>query len=439
MRGRVESLSNGAHGIVRSDGKVYFVRATAPGDEIEFEVREEHRSYAFAEMTALLAAGPARRQPPCEYLPRCGGCPWQHVDYAAQLAAKERSVAELLRRVAGLTAPRVLPILGSPHELGYRRRLSLRVENRRLGYFAAASHDLVPVRHCLLAEPALEGAIERAQGWIDVIATRVKRIEIAAAAGGTGAVFAAQAEGAFAAADGAATEAFLAGAAGIAGIVLRGRGWRRAWGAERIVLAGGDGEAIEVPAGGFAQVNAAANLAMVGTVLDFAAATAADRVLDLYAGFGNLTFPLARVAGAVTAVERDAAAVEAGARHARARGLGHVSFVRADVAAFLDAPRRGDERPTLAVLDPPRSGAAEAIEPLLRLAPPRLVYVSCNPATLARDLALLARRYTVGRVQPIDFFPQSPHVETVVELRLTETEPLPMVAPFGSGEPPPEE
>jgi 23S rRNA (uracil1939-C5)-methyltransferase len=420
MRGRVESLAYGPHGVVRAGGKVYFVRQTAPGDEIEFEVREEHRSYAFAETTALLEPGETRRQPPCEYLPRCGGCPWQHVTYEAQLLAKERAVGDLLRRVGGLGAAQVLPILRSPREFGYRRRLSLRVEGRRVGYFAGGSHELIPIAHCLLAAPALDGAIPIAEEWVGSLATTVKRIEVAAEGTEDRFVLAAQAEGSFAPADDDATAVLLRRHPRLVGAALRGRGWRRSWGdAETRVSAGGDC-LLSLAAGSFVQVNEEANRAMVAVVLDFARCAPADHVLDLYAGFGNLTFPLARVAAQVTAVERDPGAAEAGREHARGHGHERVTFVAGDVAPFLEACVRRGDRYDVVVLDPPRSGAAEAARELLRMRPRRLVYVSCNPSTLARDLRSLAPRYTVGRVQPIDFFPHSYHVETVVELWLTD-------------------
>lgn len=416
LRGRVESLAYGAHGVARIDGKVYFVRGAAPGDEVEIEVREEHRSYAFADIVSLLQPGEARRVPPCEYLPRCGGCPWQHLSEAAQAEAKQALVADLLRRVGRIEAPPVLPILTPGKPLGYRRRLSLRVEGGVVGYFAGGSHDLVAVEHCLLAAPELEGALPLAQEWVSLLATRIKRVEIAGDGGG-GLVFAAQAEGALGRGDAEATAQLRARRPQLRGVSIHGRGWRQSWGDPRVRVEV-TGETLDLPAGSFVQVNDQANAVLVRAVLDYARCGGEDEVLDLYAGFGNLSFPLARRARRVTAVERDGESVRAGERHARERGDGRVSFVAADVATFLRAAVR---RVDIAVLDPPRSGAAEAIEPLLRLAPRRIVYVSCNPSTLARDLHSLAPRYRLVRVQPIDFFPQTYHVEAVAEIELTDT------------------
>src|SRR6185295_19220078 len=199
--------------------------------------------------------------------------------------------------------PPVLPILTPGDELGYRRRISLRVEAGRVGYFAGASHELVPVDHCLLAAPALAEAIPLAQKWVGALSTRVKRIEIAAAGDGDRLVCTAQAEGQLAPGDDDISVAFLAAEARVQGLTLRGRGWHRLWGDDRVRIPLATGESIAVPAGSFTQVNAIANELLVGVVLDFAACTGSESVLDLYAGFGNLTFPLAHRAREVMAVE----------------------------------------------------------------------------------------------------------------------------------------
>jgi 23S rRNA (uracil1939-C5)-methyltransferase len=179
LRARVESLAYGPHGVARVDGKVHFVRTVAPGDEVELEVREDRGTYAYADLLRVVAAGPARRQPPCPYLPRCGGCPWQHVGEDVQADSKERAVRDLLARVGGIADPPVRPLLRAAPAFGYRRRLGLRVADRRVGFLVAHSHDLVPVDACLLGAPELDGAIAIAQGWIAALETAVNRIEVA--------------------------------------------------------------------------------------------------------------------------------------------------------------------------------------------------------------------------------------------------------------------
>src|SRR5512143_666324 len=130
-------MAYGPHAVARHDGKVLFVRGAAPGEEVEAVVREERRAYAYADTVAVLRPSSARRPTPCPYLPRCGGCPWQHLDYAAQLDAKRQLVREHLRRIGGLDVA-VEPVLPSPREYGYRRRVKLRVEAGEVGFYAAA-------------------------------------------------------------------------------------------------------------------------------------------------------------------------------------------------------------------------------------------------------------------------------------------------------------
>ena len=413
---RIESLAHGPHGIARIDGKVHFVRQTVPGDEVEIEVEEDHRAYAYARVTRLVVAGAARRAAPCVYLPRCGGCPWQHIAYDTQAAAKETTVRELLVRVGGLDASVVRPILRAATEYGYRRRLSLRVEDGQIGFLAAASHDVVPIERCLIAQDRLDGAIPLVRDWLAGLATRVKRVEVVATGEDDRVALVAQAEGELVASDADASERFLRGAPRLAALVLRGRGFRRVWGDDRVRVPLLDGDEMWLRAGDFSQVSDHGNAELIRCVLDQAAVASTHRVVDLYAGAGNLSLPLARRAAFVAAVERTPSSGAAGRENAHRLGLANLEHVTGTTESALKGWLRRRVRFDSVVLDPPRSGAAEAVPLLLDLAAPRVVYVSCNPATLARDLKSLSRGYRVLSVQPIDLFPQTYHVEAVALL-----------------------
>lgn len=411
-------MAYGPHAVAHLDGKVVFVRGAAPEEEVEADLREEHRSFSYADTVEIVRPSAARRHAPCPYLPRCGGCPWQHIDYAAQLEAKRDIVRELLRRIAGCTVP-VAPPLASPLQLGYRQRLKLRVEDGRVGFNAARSHELVAVDHCLLAEPIVDAAIPATADLVRSLRTRLRRMEIAASGGDPGrVVVVCEAEGGWVGADDAACRRWLASNAEVAGIAIAGKGWRRTWGDAFVQIEPETGLRLNIGAGTFSQVNPAANRLLVDTVIRFAEAGDGVRILDLFAGAGNLSFPLARRGAAVVAVERDRRAV-ADAQAARQQ-LGLQNFTiehgRAEQVARRLAQR--GERFDVIILDPPRSGAAAVIEPILRLLPRRILYVACDPATLARDLRALGDAYRVERVQPIDMFPQTYHVETVVRAEL---------------------
>jgi 23S rRNA (uracil1939-C5)-methyltransferase len=213
-----------------------------------------------------------------------------------------------------------------------------------------------------------------------------------------------------------ATESLLAAHASVRGAVLGHRTARRTVGDPDVTVEVEPGLVLEAPADAFAQVNPAANRLLVASALALADVAAGARVLDLYCGAGNFTLPLARRGADVTGIERDALAVEAGRANAARLGLG-ARFVAGDVAAALATI---DGPVDAIVLDPPRAGAADALPALVALRPSRIVYVSCDPATLARDCRTLAAHgYGLRAVQPVDVFPQTFHVEAVALLGLT--------------------
>jgi 23S rRNA (uracil1939-C5)-methyltransferase len=300
---------------------------------------------------------------------------------------------------------------------GYRQRIHLRVAHDEVGFYAAASHDLVAIDHCLLAEAEVDGAIGRARDLVRLLASRVRRIEIATRDAAVGVVLQAEVEGSLAPGDAQNVATFLRSAGDVGGIVLHGRQWRRSWGDVTIRVTPEEDSPLWLTAGTFNQVNPTANRLLVATVLESGGFEATDRVLELYAGAGNLTVPLAKRVSRIVAVEQDTLAASAAAENCATVGSVEVRTESAR-AAVADCVRR-EQRFDVVVLDPPRSGAAEIIDGLLRLSPRRIVYVSCNPTTLARDLARLAARYRTEAVQPIDMFPHTYHVESVARIVLT--------------------
>jgi 23S rRNA (uracil1939-C5)-methyltransferase len=411
-------LSYGPHGVGRlADGKAVFVRGVAPGEEVDIHVREDRKSLAYAELERIVQPSPERRQPPCEYLPDCGGCPWQHLTYEGQLRAKEQSVRDALTRIGKLDAVTVRPILRSPREFGYRSRLNMRVAGGEVGFYRGATHNLVAISHCLLAETEVDQAVPHTRDLIRRLGSNVRRIEIVSRGDGSGVVLHAEVEGALAPRDPQQVATFLTEVPEVSGVVLHGRRWRQSWGDVMTQVTPADGIVVALPAGAFSQVNPTANRLLVETVLDLADLGPQDRVLELHAGAGNLTLPLAGRARRVVAVEQYDAAAAAAIDNSR--GLENVEVRVASAADAVGQCLARGEQYDVVVLDPPRSGAAEVVNGLLQMAPRRLIYVSCNPATLARDLARLAPRYQLETVQPIDMFPHTYHVESVVRSVLT--------------------
>ena len=416
LRLDVERLTYGFDALAHRDRQVVFVPYAAPGDRVRAEVVEQRRGYLRAQVLAVEAPGPARVMPGCRWFPVCGGCQWQHIAPSTQRDAKAAIVAEQLARGAGLRDVAVEPTLASPGDWRYRARVTLVVEGRRAGYHRARSHTLVEVDECPLAVPAVTAHLAAARDWAASLRVALRRVTVAEAPGGVVLVGAAAA--APGAADLAATESLLVRVATVRGVVLAGGGVRRTLGDPTVRVLLEPGLDLEVPADAFTQVNPAANQRLVEVVLRLGAFRAGERVLDLYCGAGNFTLPIARRHAVVDGVERDPIAVEAGRANATRAGLMTATFRAARVTEALRAFAPGTF--DTVVLDPPRAGAADAVAGVAALRPPRVVYVSCDPSTLARDVrAFLARGYRLGHVQPVDLFPQTYHIETAAELLLT--------------------
>ncbi len=409
----ITALSHGPDGVARHEGRVVFVPGVAPGDRVRARLVEQRRAFARAQVVHRCAPGAARRAPPCPWVEACGGCPWQQVAYPAQLAAKAANVRETLARIGGVAAVRELPIRSAPDEWRYRHRIRLHVDAQgTLGYRRARSHRLVEIGDCVIADATLAAALPTARRLVPRLTTRLRTVELLA--NGDGRVVAsAVASGAFAIEDEARVAAFLAEHTLIAGIQLATNDWQRGFGDLRLFVRPDDaGTTIVQRPGSFSQVNPAANRLLVETVRSMAAP--AHRVLDLFCGAGNLSLPLARGGAEVLGIDASVAAVADARASATACGISTARFEA--VAALRFLRQQGLAGTELVILDPPRTGAVDEVAQLARLRAPRILYVSCDPATLARDVAVLAAEgYSVERAQTLDLFPQTPHVETVLE------------------------
>jgi 23S rRNA (uracil1939-C5)-methyltransferase len=375
----IESLAAGGEGIGHdASGRVVFVPFAAPGDRLRVRVVEEQPRFARGEIEAVLAPGADRVTPRCPVFGSCGGCSWQHIDYAAQLEAKRAMLRDALERIGGIDVP-TIEFVASPQPYGYRGRARMLVEGGRVGFRKRRSHEVCAITACPLLAPPLDAALA--------------------------------ALAAHPPAQGGEWELALGSDGAVRRVALAARGPA----ADRIAVHVA-GEQFEVSSGVFVQANALLQGALAQTVLD--AAGQGGEVLELFAGAGFFTLGLARRFERVAAVESDAAAVQDLSRNCAAAGLRQVRVIEAPVEAVLAAIRRHRLAPDVVVLDPPRGGLGpRASQQLARLAAQRIVYVSCDPATLARDLRVLTeKRWSLARVIGFDLFPQTPHVEAVAVL-----------------------
>ena len=419
---RIDALSYGRSAVARRDGRVMLVEGAAPGDLARVSLTTEHARYDEAELIEVLEKGPERTEPPCPIVEECGGCPWQHLTYESQLAWKRRSVVDNLERIAGIKDPEVGPAVGSPATYEYRNRIKLRFHDDKLGFYRARTHSLVPVQSCPIAEPDISKALPMVETFVAGLDTDITRVELLTRGQASGLVLALNSRGRLRPADSARVKEFVADRdCPVRGVVMWGRGWTRRWGrTTRRLVVDETGTAIEVDAASFSQVNTAANLLLVSRVLEACRPAEAPRLIDLFAGGGNFSLPLAARGARVTAVESDRHAVELGRETARAQSI-KVDFVNAQVEDFIARIGRGSaDNADVVVADPPRSGLGKVTAAIAALGPARIVYVSCDPATLARDVKVLSGAgYRLSGAEPVDLFPHTFHIETVCTLELT--------------------
>jgi 23S rRNA (uracil1939-C5)-methyltransferase len=415
----IGSLSYGPYGIGRHQGQVIMVAGTVPGDHVTARVTESKGSYAFAELVDITQPSTQRRQPPCPYVGACGGCQWQQIDYPAQLTAKQQSVEDALQRIGKLEDFALLPIVAAPREFHYRRRIRLhRGDNRQVGFSRSASHDLIEIDGCEIAAEPINRALDRVRHWAKELKTAVAEIEVVAGDEENQLVLVAAAAGPLVASDSALIGAILHGDAGINGVIITGDGQRQAWGDTRISVGTEPGIRLAVEADVFTQINPEGNRSILRHLLRSAEFGKNDRVLELYCGAGNFTLSIAKRAGIVVAVEGHRLAVASGRLSARQNRIENIRWRVEPVPSAVARLARRKEQFMKIVLDPPRAGAKGIDRDLAAFNAETIHYLSCNPATLARDLAALAKQgYKLLTVQPMDLFPQTFHVETLAVLK----------------------
>ena len=432
----IEKPVHGALGLGRlPDGRVVLAAGALPGETVLADITREQRGLALAEAREILRPSPDRVAPPCPHYADCGGCDLQHASHPAQLRMKTAIARECLTR-AGVLPPEdtedPTPTIPSPEPFGYRLRLRLHVDaDGRPGFHARRSHRVVPARRCLLAAEGVNAALEKIAAHAPLrgfLAERVRELTIARCPE-TGRVALILHGGKSLAAlnlKERGRAAALLAEAGPADWTLTDRGLvlqRRAADPpllrQRFTRAGRD-YTLAWPAGSFFQAHARLNEELVDRVVAAARRDAPDRALDLFCGAGNFSIPLALAGTAVLGVEIDRAAALQARRNAARNGLNEerARFLAADVAAELARRRGQGERRACVLLDPPRQGLGRAAAPLADMAPERVVSVSCDPATHARDLRLLQDRgYRLVRFTVADMFPQTHHIEAVAEMR----------------------
>ncbi|HEY0377260.1 MAG TPA: class I SAM-dependent RNA methyltransferase [Pyrinomonadaceae bacterium] len=380
----IERILPGGAGLAHADGQTLLVALAAPGDRVRARVERTQGRVSFASIIEIVEPSAVRVEPPCPYFGRCGGCDFQQLSYEAQLAAKVEIVRDCLRRIARLDITEEIPITRSPSAWNYRARAQWQRDpvRHRLGYFERASHRVCDVAACPVLVPELETTLEALRGQMKEDLLPEELTEFQAVAGDEGASLAPPAP------------------------QLPTRE------VSRLIA----GHRYRFSAEGFFQINHA----LLDPLVAFATRGArGDTAVDLYCGAGLFTLPLAQLFTRVFAVEANSAAINFARRNLTDAGLDNATFEVGRVGDWLKEKSASLPPIDFLLLDPPRAGAEDgAVNGILALRPRHISYVSCDPATLARDLkALIAGGYTLAALAAFDLFPQTHHVETVVHLK----------------------
>jgi len=411
----ISAMTFGAFGVGRIGGKAVMVPGAVVGDRLDVEIVSERRDYSVAKIREVVRASAERRAAPCPYLPRCGGCDWQHIEYQAQVRFKGDVVARELGHALGIEIDPVGLVEEAPAEFGYRSRIRLRVGAKgALGFYEAGSNTIVEIDSCMVAEAGMRMPAHLARS----LGKRVEEIEVVR--DGAREVQVAHLKKPPTEEDLRRARNVLEADGEIAGIVLRAGTSRSTVGDATISIELEDGLSIEVDADLFSQVNRAQNRKLVASVMEMAAIHESSAVLDLYCGAGNFSMPAARRGARVTGVDDDAGAIAAAARNAERLQFSGAQFVAMKASATADFLHRARYRPEVIILDPPRTGALDLMAPIVKLRAASVIYVSCDVTTLARDLRVLTGAgYKIKRVRGFDFFPNTHHVEIAVHALLT--------------------
>ena len=366
MRLVITDVAFGGEGVGRADQFVVFVPFVIPGEEAEVEIIEVKKQFARAKLLRVERPSPHRVVPPCPHFEVCGGCQYQHIDYATQLELKQKQIADLFERVGGFSSAVVAPVIPCPRPYGYRNRLMIRSQwdktrqRLNIGFLRADSRLVVDLEECLIAEPALNEQIRHVRahpppkGGLKVV------------------------------------------------VRIAPEGW-------------------DVPRDSFFQNNFFQLPTLVETVRQRLRASGVRFLVDAHCGVGFFAIETADLMEAFVGVEIDQQAIRAARRNAAARGIRNGEFIegRAELL-FPEILRRLDAAASAILIDPPRIGCpAPGLEALREIRPAQVIYVSCHPATLARDLNVLCRDdvFELKSVTPLDMFPQTQHVECVADLR----------------------
>lgn len=435
---RIDKLVQGGLGLGRlANGIVVLVRYVLPDEEVLVCETEHKKDYIYAALDKVLLPSPDRIDPPCPVYGRCGGCDLQHAGPAAQLRLKKIMLADILQRsVPTIFHGRSLPIedpLAAPSQFYYRQRLRLQVDDRgNYGFFHPASHSVEPVLQCLLAREQLNTVLSQLHSLrsFQNLVQHCDSFELLLNPAENDTIILLNFKRKPRPADSLLAAELKNQVNNLAAVLMlvEDHGLydplTKAFSPNPPILSYisaiaplGSELVLTWEVGGFCQVNLEQNMTLINLILEMIGEGTHKNVLDLYCGFGNFSLPAAKFAAAVLGIDSQNAAIRSAKRNALLNGVHNCLFEKKQVPAAVAAISAAKNSFDTIILDPPRRGAPEIVAQLPELGAERIIYISCNPATLARDLlTLTTANYGLVRLVPVDMFPQTHHLECVALL-----------------------
>jgi 23S rRNA (uracil1939-C5)-methyltransferase len=427
----IDKLAFGGNGVCRIDGKVCFVPFSCPGDVVSLRMTAQKKSYCSAAISDIITHSPFRSVPKCAIFGECGGCGWQHISYPAQLEHKRKILAESLWRGGRIPEDLIDEVVSATLQYGYRNRLQFKVSARNgillIGFFRQGSHQVVDAADgCPIAASVINQVLDRCRSVLQSYPDVESITQLSIDAGDNDVIVVIHHSGRVT----SKNRSYFIDRSGdfgpCTGVFLKAdnqSSCEKLWGSSDISYRMNPADPAQKPVlltyppGGFAQVHQLQNISMLSVIRRLGAFTSTEQLLDLYCGNGNFSIPLSAEVASVTGIEGNKDSTQAAKHNQELNKVANIRFFCDDVVSgvrrLVDQGLRFDT----VLLDPPRSGAGDAVSGIVQLQPNKIIYVSCDPSTLARDCGLLSGcGYSVVRSVPIDMFPQTFHIESVTLL-----------------------
>jgi len=365
MKLKITGFANGGYGVGSIEGKIVFVENALPNETVEIEIIQEKKGFIKATATKILEPSEYRVEPKCPHYLTCGGCDLQHAKYEYQLKLKQEAFLSTLKRIGKIELNETPKIVPSKKQWYYRRRVDFKCRNGKWGFYKRSTNQFTPINECTIADKKINEFIKSNRCFGD---TRVQIDDY--------------------------------------GNINT----------DEMMLNLGLEQPLFYKRDAFTQINKETNLKIVQDLLNEVSAVQPSNILELFCGIGNFTIPLAKNGYKVYAVELDLSAISSLKRNVNNFGLKNVSIIRRNLSEPFKIKGGFD----LVVLDPPREGAKEVARWLLKKNVKHVIYISCDVATLSRDLNIVKDRYTIEKVKLYDMFPQTHHVESMTVLKLNK-------------------